>query len=752
MRRIFPYLVCLAGWLGGLPAWVPARGADVPEESVTINYPNSPASDILSFYEKLTGKVLVRDANLAGALLNIVATQPLPKSQAIRLIEAALLLNGYALVPDGDNRVKVLNATSGKNPRSEGIPLYANATAIPEGNEVVSYFMQLSFLAAPDAQTIFSQHVPLHVPYGSIVQVPNAQALVITENASLIRQLINLKELIDVPPARVISEFVALQRADAERVAEIINKLIEKKQGAYSASAPGQPRGAPGNPISPVGAGAANELFENNLVTGSVQLVPDPRTNRILVITRPVNFSYIKNLIADFDEAVGLGASMERPLKYISAAEVLPVLQDLLSENEKKEGQGATPGTVQNPQSNRPQNNPYGTTGSGQNSSREFQEIFNTPEDRGPLSVIVGKTRLIADNKANSILIIGSPESQEKVRAILDILDKRPQQVYLAAVIGTLTLNNSQEFGVDYLKLFQSGSLVRGSNGSITGSTATHNNGLGASLINSAATSLIDPRILTTAAAFPPASGLALYGTIGKDLSVFVHALESTNRFKVLARPIVYTANNKKAMISSGQRIAFPSSTLSNVNNVNNINNVNNAFGSTAAVASNIEYQDVSLALEVVPLINANNEVNLQIQQKDDNVTGSQTIAGNTVPTISTQKIVTTVTVPSGATVVLGGLITENVTNDISGIPVLSKLPWVGGLFRDTKKNKTRNELIVLIQPTVVSSNREMVDTSVQEADHTEVGNAAYDFAEPPLPKSVLVEPFLPKHPSKSAQ
>lgn len=83
MRRIFPYLVCLAGWLGGLPAWVPARGADVPEESVTINYPNSPASDILSFYEKLTGKVLVRDANLAGALLNIVATQPLPKSQAI---------------------------------------------------------------------------------------------------------------------------------------------------------------------------------------------------------------------------------------------------------------------------------------------------------------------------------------------------------------------------------------------------------------------------------------------------------------------------------------------------------------------------------------------------------------------------------------------------------------------------------------------------------------------------------------------
>lgn len=699
-----------------------------------MQLPNNPVSDVLTWYEKMTGKVLVRDANLTGPNLNIVAPKDIPKSEAIRLIEAALLLNGYSLVPDGENRVKVINAASGgKNPRSEGVPLYANSAAIPQENTVISYFMQFRYLASADAKNIFSQHVMLHA-YGSITEVANAQALVITENSSLIRQLVNLQELIDVPPARVISEFVTLQRADAERVADVITKLIESQKSEKQKRAGGQPvpppnPGTPQNPAPP-GGDLTGDLFENDLVSGSVQLVPDTRTNRILVITRPANFVYIKNLIHEFDQAVGLGAPLDRPLKYVSAAEVLPVLADLLTENDQKGGSaggaGATPkATPSQPRQDGGSYNNGGSAGGQSTGANAHPDELSEVGDIGPTSIIVGKTRIIADNKANSILVIGAPESQEKVRTILDKLDKRPPQVYLSTVIGQMRLTNDFEFGVNYLKLFQNSE----------GGTASHATGVAGSVINSVGTALVDPRTLTAAAAFPAASGLVMYGTIGKSLSVYVRALEGTNRFKVLARPVVYTANNKKAVISSGQRVAVPTSTLSNVNSVTNNN--------TAAVASNIEYEDVVLKLEVVPLINANNEVNLKISQVDDSISGSQTISGNTVPTISTQKINTTVTVPSGGTVVLGGLITESTTTNLNGIPILMHLPWVGPLFRDTTKNKERNELVILIQPTVVQTNDAMIEASKSETSRARIGNDSMLFAQPPLPEAKL-EPFLP--------
>jgi type II secretion system protein D len=729
------------------PQPAPGTTPSAQEEMVpVIQYPNNPVTDILSFYERLTGKTLVRDANLAGPNLNIVSNQPMPKSQAIHFVEAALLLNGYAIVPDAEKRAKVININGGKNPRSEAPPLYANAASLPAGDQVVSFFMPLRFLSAQDAFAIFQGQIAQH-QYASIVQVPNAQALVITENLPTIRQLVNLQELIDVPPARVVSEFVTLQRADAERVAEIITKLVDSKRAdktkAATNNAVPPPGGAPGAP----GAAASANLFENDLVAGSVDLVPDTRTNRILVITRPTNFPYIKGLIEEFDKAVGTNAPLERPLKYATADEVLPVLADLLEENDSgKTGQQGANGQAQNNNNqsssrrSRQNQNSQGNTQNNQNGANGSSstiasqpDVLDSPEDLGPTSLIVGKTRLIADNKANSILVIGPPESQEKVRVILDKLDKRPAQVYLSTVIGQLKLTNDLDVGVDYAKLFQSGGAATTTTSSTgttttTGTTSTQSSGFAGTVVNNAVTSLLDPRTLTASSVFPATSGLALYGTINKSISVYVKALESTNRFKVLSRPVVYTANNKRAVISSGQRIPYAASTLSN------LSSTSTTTSSTAAVSSTTEYNDVELKLEVIPLINSKNEVNLQIVQQNNTVAGSTIISGNSVPNIATQLINTTVTVPNGATVALGGLISESTTNDLSGIPVLMHLPWIGSAFRTTTKNRERNELIILIQPTVVQSNDDLADASAHEIERSRVGDDAYNFAAQPTP------------------
>ena len=172
-----------------------------------------------------------------------------------------------------------------------------------------------------------------------------------------------------------------------------------------------------------------------------------------------------------------------------------------------------------------------------------------------------------------------------------------------------------------------------------------------------------------------------------------MHLLEGTGRFKVMSRPTVFTSNNKKAIIASGQEVPVPVSTLTNAGTIVN----------QAAVAASVEYKNVVLQLEVVPLINSEKEVSLDILQKLDSVVpgGAVNISGNEVPTIDTKYIRTNVSAPNGSTIVLGGLIEEQKNKNYQGIPYLSRLPLIGAAFRSTSTGKTRRELIILMCPQV---------------------------------------------------
>jgi len=135
----------------------------------------------------------------------------------------------------------------------------------------------------------------------------------------------------------------------------------------------------------------------------------------------------------------------------------------------------------------------------------------------------------------------------------------------------------------------------------------------------------------------------------------------------------------------------------------------------TAAVQATIEYEDVELRLEVIPLINSSREVTLKIAQINDSLGNNVTIAGNTVPTVNSQRLTTTVTVPSGATVVLGGLIQDTIKKSESGIPVVDQLPYLGNFFKFQTHSRNRSELLVFIQPTVVESNIETMRASLRK-------------------------------------
>jgi type II secretory pathway component GspD/PulD (secretin) len=165
---------------------------------------------------------------------------------------------------------------------------------------------------------------------------------------------------------------------------------------------------------------------------------------------------------------------------------------------------------------------------------------------------------------------------------------------------------------------------------------------------------------------------------------------------------------------------------------------------------SSIQYKKVALQLEVVPLINSEKEVSLDILQKLDSLGNPTTVDGNLIPTIITRYIKTTVSAPNGATIVLGGLITDNKQISKDGIPILSRIPVIGALFRSTVRKNDRTELIVLMRPEVALTKLDVWRLRQKIEDKTHIGPELDSDDCPDCPKPgedkqiVLPGPDLP--------
>jgi type II secretion system protein D len=694
-----------------------------PAESVSITFPRNSVLDVISFYETLTGKRIIRDSNLAGQELSIMVAKPVSRDDAIAIVESSLLMNNYSIVPVDDQTIKILGPS--RAPRTEGLPLLSEIQSLPaDGDKVLSFYKPLSFISPEEAIAVVQGVVQINA-YGSVVPVPNTNAIILTDKTPVIRKALGILDLIDVEPARVVTEFVQLQRANAERVVEILDEMFGKEDAAKSKSSSTQPQ-APANPQSPEAPQAAGSAsgarYENRLISGKAKFLADKRTNRILVVTRVENYRYVRDVISQLDSAGNFEQPFTRILNYVPVNDVFPVLTDMLSDPDS-EKQGGTGQTGQNGSNNNTlnqnsTNNSNGGLGStGGDGLNRPDRLSNESQQGAPQSATIGEIRLIADNNSNSIIIFGPPESKARAKQILDILDQRPKQVYLAVVIGQLRLSKGVDYGVSYLirnKGFQPLNNLLG-NSDASGMAATS---LSPSILPGGtfpnAASIVNPSSLTPA--LSSLAGLTIYGSIADSVDVFARFLESTERFRTLSRPVIYTTNNRKATILSGQKVPVPTQSLTTATG-------GGVGGNGSAITSNIQYQDVVLKLEVIPLINSDREVNLIIAQTNDNVIGTDTISGNKVPIIATQEITTSVRVPNGATIVLGGLISEDKERGVEGMPYISDIPVVGSIFGGRTQSKVRkNELIVMIQPFVVDSNHEMMKASAYEGDRSPLG------------------------------
>ncbi|MBL9129926.1 MAG: hypothetical protein JNG86_01920 [Verrucomicrobiaceae bacterium] len=722
--------------------------------TVKLNFPSVPVQAIIPFYQELTGRKLILDSNLQGNQLRIVSPHLLTRKDAVAFIESTLLLNGYAFIQKDATTSLLINHGANANVPAVGLPVYHSLSELPLTDEICHFVLPLQYVTASDAAKAFTEVIKPHT-YGALMPVANDTALLVTENSSTIRSIVRIAQIIDVPPTQIANETIKLQRADVEIVAEIINEIFEKdEESAPAATAPSPPPvnaaprpGLPAGNATPMNTATNTTGATGNRGSTGIKVIPYRRTNELIVFARPVDIAYIRSLAEKLDKQDDTDTPRKFRLRHLNVSDFLASARDMLARDTdiQSESGGASSGGGQrsgrdratvggsrdnnnsgrDPAGNNNFNNNGGFgvgglgngTGGNANGNRS---LLDDPDIVGaPESIIVGKTLLIADPQSNSLVVSGSVEHIQRIEQLLETLDVRPQQIYITAIIGQLNLGTEFNYGFDFLKLLD--------DFSIRDAAAAAAGGAGAA---ATANTISFPANFREFAY----NKLNFYGQVG-SLSNYIKVVDGNRNFKVLATPSVYAKNASKAVIQSGQKIAVPAQILSN-----------GAFaGGVASNSVSVEYRDVLLKLEVIPLINSDDEVTLKIAQINDTIVGSQNISGNTLPTISTQELVTEVSVKDGAAVVLGGLITERVNDSARGGIFLRRIPIIKHLFGTTQKESTREELLIFIQPHIMKASDSLDGPNRIEQGRSNLYEEALEFSSPRLNQIPRAQPYLEK-------
>jgi general secretion pathway protein D len=306
-----------------------------------------------------------------------------------------------------------------------------------------------------------------------------------------------------------------------------------------------------------------------------------------------------------------------------------------------------------------------------------------------PGAPLLQGVRITPDVVNNTLLIYASQENYRIIERTLRQIDRPQLQVAIDATVAEVTLNDNLSYGVQFF--LTSKDLGLGTNkGSFLNTTAREPPG-------------------TT----PPANGVDAVGVANAFLNrafpgfnfligpenqprVILDALHAVTNVKVLSNPSVVVIDNQVATLQVGDEVPISTGTA-NVLNQNN------------TIVNTIDYRNTGIILRVIPRVNVNGNVRLDIEQEISNVAGTDT---NTLtPTVSQRRVKSSIAVASGQTVLLAGLISERHNTDRSGIPLLDQLPGaLGDAFSHRSKAVNRTELIIFIRPQII---RDSVDAHV---------------------------------------
>ena len=293
--------------------------------------------------------------------------------------------------------------------------------------------------------------------------------------------------------------------------------------------------------------------------------------------------------------------------------------------------------------------------------------------DNGFLS---SRGKIVADQRTNTLIISDIPKKVEKMKELIAIIDRPVDQVMIEARVVIANDSFARELGARF--------GISGYNGR-TSLNSTIENNIGTQ--NSGGTSI--PRgIMSNLGVLNPAGSVAL--SILRSnfaLDVELSAMQQEGRGEVISNPRVLTSNQREATISQGQEVGYVTLTPGAVG---------------AAPTPNVQFKDVLLEMKVTPTITDDGRVFLDMNVKKDEVSGVLETGIGQVPQISKRSVNTAVLIEDGQTVVIGGVYEFTDRKDISKVPFLGDIPFLGNLFKKRGIDKQKAELLIMVTPRVM--------------------------------------------------
>ncbi len=643
-----------------------------------LNFENAPVATVAKV---ILGDVLgvgyTIDPRVQGTV-TLASVRPVPKADALYVLENALRMSGVALVRDrGGYRLL---------PAAEAGPGGIDRTASAEAGQGISV-VPLRYVSA---QAIFKLLDAFGTRATTLRPDNGRNTLIVTGSGSDRAAALDTILSFDADWMRGQSVGIfPIHNSSPEPVISEIEKIMDSGDGG--------------------------------LTQNVVKFQAINRLNSILVVSqRPEYLKRAATWIARLDKSDTDGVNLKAySLRYGNAKQVTALLNDMLTGSHSANGTSLdnassqiSPGAGISVSSS--STNPVaalsamptaasGASPAGAAPSLNIRAAPNAGGQDSPPgglfaaggkpaagSAILQNVRITADVTNNAVLVYADQELQRIIEQTIHQIDRPQRQIAIEATIAEVTLNDQLNYGVQFFLASQKGSIANtvatspGSN--VIAPADQTESSVASAVVNSAAGNLL---------------GRALPGfnfLIGAENSprVILDALHNITDVKVLSNPSLVVLDNQAATLQVGDQVPFSTGTAT-VLTANN------------TVVNTIDYKNTGIILRVLPRANANGNIVLDIEQEISSVAAG-TAAGSLTPTISQRRVKSSIAVHSGQTVLLAGLITETENKQRQGIPGLDSIPGIGDAFSHQTTSRARTELILFIRPTLI---RDAVDAHV---------------------------------------
>lgn len=656
----------------------------VGNRRVKMNFkPDTEIADVVNWFSAITCApfLIPSTVSLQGKKVTIISPEPVTASEAYRLFYSSLDSLGLTVVPSG----RFLRITETTRARFGNLPVYADGERAARAGGFITKLIKVDYVDTSELINGVLNHLksePGHI-------LPFRNSIIITDQSESVEKLSWLIKEFDVPPiARDRIWMVRIKNMSATEMASRVAEILPVLQVGTGAGAR-RTGGAPPVASPPSGVQKASappgatDLAAEMTIT---KLVPEERSNSLMVIANERAYEWLMTIIRKLDQPIdgGTGSGDGKVHVYYcenANCDELAATLSAIAGVSVVGGGGAARRTTRTSTPGAPMPTPMPA---GAQQGQQQPLLFE------------GEVRITFDAPTNALIVVSSFKDFQALRRVIEKLDGPRKQIFIEATIMEVLIDKSRDVGVAY----------HGGKGvDIAGQQSLLLGGFNANKTINPLALVGDLGGLTGALFGPtlPAQTTRIFGASIEipSFGVFLKLLQTNNDVNVLSNPSLLITNNQEGEISVGENLPFPAQLLGGFGGLPGASGAAAGGLGSFLPSVGVQRQDVALKMKIIPSVNEHNMIRLEVDQEISDVSSPN--FNGLGPATSKRAAKTTVTARDQQTVVIGGLMTDRVSEEVQKIPILGDIPVLGFFFRSTKKTMKKSNILIALTPYVIN-------------------------------------------------